>query len=133
MAFSTSSCSNNPKLSSSFYCLFFQELPATATAGKCPPKKLVAVVRPVSFVSQRDSKVLDQKFIFKSNIEMSLEVKFSGGKKDLQVTEHVYSVRIPPSSHEGIHGIYVFQLGCKFPHLFQKAGVYTFSFSLVSS
>ncbi|KAK9036637.1 hypothetical protein V6N11_078631 [Hibiscus sabdariffa] len=37
-------------------------------------------------------------------------------------------IRIAPSSCEGFHGLYKFPLGVNHPHLFQKAGAYTFSF-----
>lgn len=107
-------------------------MPSTATAGKYYPKEVVAVVRPANYVSQSDSKVLDQKYIFKSNVEMSLKVMFNGYKKGLQNADHCYSLRVAPSSHRGVHGIYVFPLRCRFQDLFQKAGVFTFSFSLVS-
>ncbi|XP_062120131.1 structural maintenance of chromosomes flexible hinge domain-containing protein GMI1-like isoform X2 [Humulus lupulus] len=116
-------------------CEELEELPCTATAGKVPPKEVVAVVRPGNYVSKGDSRVLEQRYIFKSNIEMLLEVKFIGEEKDPQKHEHVLSKRVSPSSNHGVHGIYVFPLRCKLkhPHLFQKAGVYKFSFSLIDS
>jgi hypothetical protein len=92
----------------------------------------VAVVRPANFVSSGTSKNLDQKYIVKINLEMSMEVKFRKEVEDLQDCRHIYSVRITPSSRKGFHGLYIFPLGCKFPELFQKAGVYMFSFSVVS-
>ncbi|XP_060971263.1 structural maintenance of chromosomes flexible hinge domain-containing protein GMI1 isoform X1 [Cannabis sativa] len=110
-----------------------EELLANVTAGKVPPKEVVAVVRPANYVRKGDSRVLDQRYIFKCNIDMSMEVKFIGEEKDPHKDEHVYSKRVSPSSNHGVHGIYVFPLRCKqkLPHLFQKAGVYKFSFSLI--
>ncbi|XP_059434267.1 structural maintenance of chromosomes flexible hinge domain-containing protein GMI1 [Corylus avellana] len=102
-------------------------------AGEVPPKEIVAVVRPANFVSSGASKNLDQKHIVKTNLEMSMEVKFRKEVEDLQDCRHIYSVRITPSSRKGFHGLYIFPLGCKFPELFQKAGVYMFSFSVKES
>lgn len=62
--------------------------------------------------------------------DMSMEVKFTEAE-DLQDARHIYSRRVTPSSRKGFHGLYIFPLGCKFPDLFQKAGVYKFLFSLV--
>lgn len=97
-------------------------------AGQVPPTEIVAVVRPANFVSSVTSKNLDQKYIVKSNLEMCMEVKYRD-----EDTHHIYSGRVTPSSRKGLHGLYIFPLGCKFPELFQKAGLYTFSFSLKGS
>ncbi|KAF5442725.1 hypothetical protein F2P56_035352 [Juglans regia] len=109
-------------------------------AGQVPPSEIVAVVRPANFVSSSISKNLDQNDIVKSNLEMSMEIKFREEAEDLQDVCHIYSRRVTPSSHhiyskritpssrKGFHGLYIFPLGSKFPDLFQKAGVYTFSF-----
>ena len=85
-------------------------------------------MRPANFVSSVTSKNLDQKYIVKSNLEMCMEVKYRD-----EDAHHIYSGRVTPSSRKGFHGLYIFPLGCKFPELFQKAGLYTFSFSLVSN
>ncbi|KAF3955648.1 hypothetical protein CMV_019149 [Castanea mollissima] len=45
----------------------------------------------------------------------------------------IVAVCVTPSSRKGFHGLYIFTLGCKFPELFQKAGLYTFKFSLKDS
>ncbi|KAJ9680038.1 hypothetical protein PVL29_021800 [Vitis rotundifolia] len=118
---------------------------APVYAGQVPPKEIIAVVRPASFVSSSASKNLDQKYIIKDNfasknldqkyiikdnLELSMEVKLMDGTKD---TKHIYSKRVTPSSRNGFHGLYIFPLGCKFPQLFQKAGVYTFTVFLKDS
>ncbi|KAL6320446.1 hypothetical protein AAG906_007143 [Vitis piasezkii] len=118
---------------------------APVYAGQVPPKEIVAVVRPASFVSSSASKNLDQKYIIKDNfasknldqkyiikdnLELSMEVKLMDGTKD---TKHIYSKCVTPSSRNGFHGLYIFPLGCKFPQLFQKAGVYTFTVFLKGS
>ncbi|XP_062114792.1 structural maintenance of chromosomes flexible hinge domain-containing protein GMI1-like isoform X1 [Humulus lupulus] len=110
-----------------------EELPVIATAGQVPPKEVVAVVRPSNYVSKHDSRALDQRFIFKCNADMILELKHTGQMKDPQKLNHVYTKRVSPSSDHVIHGIYVFPIGSKFPCLFREAGVYTFSFSLTDS
>lgn len=113
----------------------FKALPVDGPvhAGQVPPKEIVAVVRPANFVSSGTPKNLDQRYIVKGNLEMSMEVKFRKEAEDLQDCHHIYSVRVTPSSRKGFHGLYIFPLGCKFPELFRKAGVYMFSFSLVSN
>lgn len=98
-------------------------------AGKLLPKETVAVVRPASYVSSSASKNLDQKHIFKSNLEMSMQVNFRA--KDRDNVDHIFSVCLKPSSRKGIQGLYVFPLRCKLPS-FDRAGIYTFTFSLVS-
>ncbi|THG10123.1 hypothetical protein TEA_027988 [Camellia sinensis var. sinensis] len=100
-------------------------------AGHAPPKKIVAVVRPASFNSASASKNLDQKHIVKEHLEMSIKIKFRDDDKSVLDVQHVYSGLTTPSSHKGLHGLYIFPLGCKFPSVFQKAGVYTFSLSIV--
>ncbi|XP_024029765.1 uncharacterized protein LOC21395118 [Morus notabilis] len=108
-----------------------EELPAIVTAGKASPKEIVAVVRPANYGPQSDH--LQQKYISKCKTEMLLEVKFNGANKDVGNGDHLCSWRVTPSSHKGIHGLYVFSLGRKFSNLFQKVGFYTFSFSLTDS
>ncbi|XWS37991.1 hypothetical protein CRYUN_Cryun19dG0092200 [Craigia yunnanensis] len=101
----------------------------TIHAGQVPPMEIVAVLRPSSFSFSDASNGLDQKDMVKINLEMSMEVKFSKTKKRQDVT-HIFSLHIAPSSCKGFHGLYKFPVGCKYPHLFQEAGVYTFSFSI---
>lgn len=102
-------------------------------AGCALPAKIIAVVRPKSFNSNRTSEKLNQKFIVRENFEMSLEVKFQADDRTVGSVNHVYSGRITPSSYKGFHGLYIFPVGSKLSRLFQKAGIYTFSFSLVSN
>ncbi|KAM4068715.1 hypothetical protein ACB094_12G034100 [Castanea mollissima] len=101
-------------------------------AGQVPPTEIVAVLRPANFVSSFTSKNLDQKYIVKSNLEMSMEVKFEEAEHP-EDAHHIYSGCVTPSSRKGFHGLYIFPLGCKFPELFRKAGLYTFKFSLKDS
>ncbi|EOY23522.1 Gamma-irradiation and mitomycin c induced 1-like protein [Theobroma cacao] len=106
-------------------------LPADATvhAGLIPPGVFVAVLRPKSFGSSSASNDLDQD-ILKINLEMSMEVNFRRTKNHQDV-KHICSGHITPSFCKGFHGLYVFSLGCKFPRLFQEAGIYSF-FSVVT-
>ncbi|KAK4431325.1 Structural maintenance of chromosomes flexible hinge domain-containing protein GMI1 [Sesamum alatum] len=109
-------------------------LPADVVqAGDAPPENIVAVIRPKAFNPENSSKRLDQKFIVRDSRDMSLEVNFRAGGKDVGRHVHVYSVRIPPSSRKGLHGLYIFPLKSKRPDLFQKAGFYALSFSLNGS
>ncbi|OWM75545.1 hypothetical protein CDL15_Pgr021709 [Punica granatum] len=93
------------------------------SARRDTPRELVAVLRPSSFGSSSVSTKLAQKFIIKENIEMTMEVKFISAV-DKSQDDHVYSLRKTPSSHEGLHGLYVFAFGSKFPKSFRKVGVY---------
>ena len=63
---------------------------------------------------------------------MSIEVKIRKSAEEYQKVGHIFSSRIAPSSHKGFNGLYIFSLGCKFPNLFEEAGLYTFLFTLVS-
>ncbi|KAK6262476.1 hypothetical protein QUC31_008292 [Theobroma cacao] len=56
---------------------------------------------------------------------MSMEVNFRRTKNHQDV-KHICSGHITPSFCKGFHGLYVFSLGCKFPRLFQEAGIYSF-------
>lgn len=112
----------------------FQPLPTAVHAGHVPPKDVVAVVRPASFNSANASKSLDQKHIVtsKEELEMSMQIKWKAADKSKDV-HHIYSGLKKPSSHRGFQGLYIFPVGHKFPVLFEKAGDYTFSFSVVSN
>ncbi|XP_058100475.1 structural maintenance of chromosomes flexible hinge domain-containing protein GMI1-like isoform X2 [Magnolia sinica] len=103
---------------------------ASVSAGLAPPNEIVAVVRPFNFVSSSSSKDLDPKYIVKDDLEMSMEVKCIDGSKDNNECEPVCAERVKPSSRSGLSGLYIFPLGCKFPSLFRKAGIYKFSFSI---
>ncbi|KAK3229717.1 hypothetical protein Dsin_001598 [Dipteronia sinensis] len=100
-------------------------LPVNANAEQAPPRKIVAVIRPASFNSSSPSTNLDQKYIVKNNSEMVMEVKVSATNK-LKDARNIYTSRVTPSSCKGFQGLYIFNLGCKFPEFFQTAGAYTF-------
>ncbi|GLT63657.1 hypothetical protein SLA2020_362030 [Shorea laevis] len=105
---------------------------ATVYAGLTPPNEIVAVVRPASFTTSSASKYLDQKDIMKHNLSMSMNISFKDYKKNSEDT-HLQSKCVRPSSRKGFDGLYIFLLGSKSPNLFEKAGVYKFSFSLIDS
>ncbi|KAK2992739.1 hypothetical protein RJ640_023252, partial [Escallonia rubra] len=105
------------------------ELPlGKVDAGHVPPKEIVAVIRPRSFSDTSTPKNLDQKYIIRENLEMTLDIKCRAGNMSVH-DQHIFSTRITPSTRNGIHGLYIFPLRCKLPQ-FQRAGVYEFSFSL---
>ncbi|OVA08215.1 zinc finger protein [Macleaya cordata] len=104
---------------------------AHLSAGHVTPKEIVAVVRPVSFGSIV-SKSLDQKFILKDDLEMSMEINYIANNKDPHDGKRIYSESVRPSLCKGFHGLYIFSLGSKFPKLFNGAGAYKFTFSVVS-
>ncbi|WCJ44422.1 Structural maintenance of chromosomes flexible hinge domain-containing protein GMI1 [Euphorbia peplus] len=98
-------------------------------AGDDPPSEIVAVVRPESFFLPRTSNSLHQKYIVKNLPEVSIEVKFRKEAKGSNV-EHIHSNRVAASSKKGFDGLYIFPMrSCH--TLFQRAGIYTFKFSLV--
>lgn len=92
----------------------------------------MAIVRPASYDSSCISKTLDQKHIARTNLQMSMKVKFSSDAEGLQRV-HDISVSVAPKSLKGFQGLYIFPLKSKYPDLFQNAGIYTFSFHLVSN
>ncbi|KAL8550899.1 hypothetical protein ACS0TY_000106 [Phlomoides rotata] len=104
--------------------------PTLVQAGDAPPMNIVAVIRPKSFRVENCSNRLDQKFICKDNLEIILEIKYRADEKRKGEFDHIYSARVSPSSHQGLHGIYLFPLRMKQPLLFKKAGFLTFSFFL---
>lgn len=112
----------------------FQPLPTTVYAGSVPPSEIVAVVRPASFNSASASKNLDQKHIVisKEDLEMCMQIKLRAADKSIKDIRLIYSRCIKPSPRKGFQGLYIFPVGRKLPGLFEKAGDYTFSFSLVS-
>ncbi|XP_058206196.1 structural maintenance of chromosomes flexible hinge domain-containing protein GMI1 isoform X2 [Rhododendron vialii] len=109
-----------------------EPLPTTVYAGYAPPSEIVAVLRPASFNSASASKNLDQKHIVisKEDLEMCMQIKLRAADKSIKDIRHIYSGRIKPSPRKGFQGLYIFPVGRKLPGLFEKAGVYTFSFSL---
>ncbi|MCL7026321.1 hypothetical protein MKW94_017651 [Papaver nudicaule] len=104
---------------------------AHVIAGHATPENIIAVIRPASFTSSGACKRLEQRFILKDDLEMSMEVKCITTYKNLCDEKNIYSQRVRPSSHEGLHGLYVFSLGSKFPGLFNAAGAYKFRFSVI--
>ncbi|KAK6936673.1 hypothetical protein RJ641_033703 [Dillenia turbinata] len=106
---------------------------ASVCAGHPPPREIIAVIRPNSFNSCATSNRLDQRYIIKSNAEMFMEVKYKAENKKLPDIKNIWSVRLAPSSRKGFDGLYIFPVGGRWPKIFQKSGVYIFSFSLVGN
>ncbi|XP_026658564.2 structural maintenance of chromosomes flexible hinge domain-containing protein GMI1 isoform X2 [Phoenix dactylifera] len=109
------------------------ELPieAPVIAGYVPPAEIVAVIRPASFIHSSSPNSLDQKYILKDELEMSMEVSHMHENKGSHNVEFVYAERVKPSSRNGVHGLYIYSLRQRYPELFCKAGVYIFLFSVV--
>ncbi|KAL3653639.1 hypothetical protein CASFOL_003320 [Castilleja foliolosa] len=105
-------------------------LPRVVNVGDAPPENIVAVIRPKAYDSSSTPRSLNQKFIVKDKHEMSLQVKFRAGVKNNGKYENVYSTRLPPSSRKDLHGLYLFPLKLNRPQLFEKAGSYTFLFTV---
>ncbi|XP_021977542.1 structural maintenance of chromosomes flexible hinge domain-containing protein GMI1 [Helianthus annuus] len=101
-------------------------------ANDVSPSEIVAVVRPATYKSETPSKHLDQKYMMKDNFEMSLVITYSRNNKP-QDEKNIYSGRVGPTSIKDFHGLYVFKPRSKSHPLFQKAGVYTFAFSIRNS
>ncbi|KAL8537992.1 hypothetical protein ACS0TY_000080 [Phlomoides rotata] len=108
-----------------------EALPTSVQAGDAPPEHIVAVIRPKCFNVGNCSNKLDQKYIIKEKFEMTLEVKHR--VEEGAEFSHIYSTSLSPSTHQGLHGLYLVPLRMKLPQLFQKAGFLTFSFSLIGS
>lgn len=89
---------------------------------------MVAVIRPANFTCQ--SFALDQKYIVKDDHEMMMKISYMVHKNHKNC-DCIYTVRVKPSSCNGLQGLYLFAVRDKHPRLFDKAGVYIFSFSLV--
>lgn len=109
-----------------------QALPHDVIDAGCEsPEEIVAVVRPASFNSSTEPKNLDVKQIVQENLEMIIKIIF---KAENTCTEcvNVFSGQVTPSFQKGFRGFYIFQLQKECPKLFEKAGIYTFLFSLVS-
>ncbi|KAH9603600.1 hypothetical protein KSS87_015976 [Heliosperma pusillum] len=104
---------------------------ARISAGLIPPKEVVAVLRPANFPSSTYTDKLDQKYIVKENYEMCMEVTFKAAAAESPEADHIFSASVANTSRRGCHGLYIFSLPV--PHLFQKAGIYSFSFSLKNS
>nr|XP_010915961.1 structural maintenance of chromosomes flexible hinge domain-containing protein GMI1 [Elaeis guineensis] len=109
------------------------ELPVEApvTAGCVPPAEIVAVIRPESFIHSSSPNSLDQKYVLKDELEMSMKIRHMHESQGCQNVEFVHAEYMKPSSRNGIHGLYIYSLRQKHPDLFCKAGVYIFLFSVV--
>ncbi|XP_076956872.1 structural maintenance of chromosomes flexible hinge domain-containing protein GMI1-like [Bidens hawaiensis] len=101
-------------------------------ASDVSPAEIVAVIRPGTYKSGTPSKHLDQKYVMKNNFEMSLVVTYSAIKRPQDET-NIYSGRVVASTLRDLQGLYVFKPKCKSHPLFQKAGIYTFTFSIRDS
>ena len=109
-----------------------QALPDNVVCAGCdPPEEIVAVVRPASFSCAVKSKNLDRKYIVQDELEMTMDIKFRAVHVDSD-NINIFSMKVTPSIWEDCRGFYIFQLGNKRPNLFQKAGLYTFLFCVVS-
>ncbi|KAI7749941.1 hypothetical protein M8C21_002599, partial [Ambrosia artemisiifolia] len=101
-------------------------------ANDVSPSEIVAVVRPATYKSGTPYKHLDQKYMMKDNFEMLLAITYSTNKKPRD-EKNIYSGRVVPTSLKDFNGLYVFKPKCKSHPLFQKAGIYTFTFSIRDS
>ncbi|XP_023729100.1 structural maintenance of chromosomes flexible hinge domain-containing protein GMI1 [Lactuca sativa] len=100
-------------------------------ASHVSPCDIVAVIRPATYKSGIACEELDQKYVMKDNFEMSLSVTFSENGNGNE--SNIYSGRVTPSSRKDLHGLYIFQPKCNSHPLFQKAGIYKFTFSIRDS
>ncbi|XP_039165274.1 fe(2+) transport protein 1 [Eucalyptus grandis] len=73
------------------------------------PKEIIAIVQPSNFSYSTAPKNLDQRYIVKNKMEMSMEVKFSGDSDNGQES-HLYSSCVTPSCYRGSHGLYIVSL-----------------------
>ncbi|XP_056694425.1 structural maintenance of chromosomes flexible hinge domain-containing protein GMI1 isoform X2 [Spinacia oleracea] len=104
----------------------------TVSAGSLPPKEVVAILRPSNFSPSTTTNELDQKYILRDDYEMCLNVKFKAGADDYLKFDQFYTVTVTNTSRRGCQGLYIFSVG-SIPSLFQKAGTYSFTFSLKNS
>ncbi|CAO2838616.1 unnamed protein product [Amaranthus hypochondriacus] len=105
---------------------------ASAYAGSIPPSEVVAVLRPSNFVPSHSVNDLDQKYILRDHFEMSLDVTFKAATRKSTKIDQIFSGTVTPSSRKGYHGLYIFSIS-SIQGLFQKSGVYTFSFRIKKS
>ncbi|KAG9448240.1 hypothetical protein H6P81_014368 [Aristolochia fimbriata] len=97
-------------------------------AGTAPPENIVAVFRPATFTSSW-SMSLDQKYIIKDTLEMLFTIEYVNEGKNIENGDTIASETVKPSTHGGLHGLYIFPLRSRFPQLFRRAGIFLFSFS----
>ncbi|KAK9672435.1 hypothetical protein RND81_12G100500 [Saponaria officinalis] len=105
---------------------------AIVSAGFVPPKEVVAVLHPSNFISSSSADNLDQKYIIKENHEMRMDVSFKADVEESSTADHIFTTIVTNASRRGCQGLYIFPLS-SIRHLFQKAGVYSFSFLLKRS
>ncbi|CAN6251311.1 unnamed protein product [Urochloa humidicola] len=97
-------------------------------AGYQPPDEIVAVLRSGSYAPSTIG-LLEQKYIVKDDeLEMVMEVRHLPRSKDCPAKLIDKKVK-KPSSHNDIHGLYVFPLR-EASSIFRKSGVYQFFFSV---
>ncbi|XP_031495108.1 structural maintenance of chromosomes flexible hinge domain-containing protein GMI1-like isoform X2 [Nymphaea colorata] len=109
-------------------------------AGYIPPREMVAVLRPLSFMVSSSSSELDQKFIVKSDLAMKMEItffdefkmqKYEG--KIQKESKLLLSKSSEPSSRSGFDGLYIFSLdGSDIAEGLRNSGIYKFSFFVTS-
>ncbi|CAL4969818.1 unnamed protein product [Urochloa decumbens] len=98
------------------------------TAGYQPPDEIVAVLLSGNYAPSSIG-LLEQKYIVKDDeLEMVMEVRHLPRSKDCPAKLVDRKVK-KPSSHNDIHGLYVFPLR-EASSIFRKSGVYQFFFSV---
>ncbi|KAL2921819.1 Structural maintenance of chromosomes flexible hinge domain-containing protein GMI1, partial [Bienertia sinuspersici] len=105
---------------------------ASVSAGSLPPKEIVAVLRPLNFSPSSNANDLDQKYIIRDNFEMCLDIKYKAEAAKCSKMDQIFSGTATNTSRNGISGLYIFSVD-SIPNLFQKAGAYSFSFTLKNS
>ncbi|KAF3786684.1 hypothetical protein EJ110_NYTH24853 [Nymphaea thermarum] len=109
-------------------------------AGYIPPREIVAVLRPLSFMVSSSSCELEPKFIVKSNLAMKMEItffdefkmqKYEG--KIQKESKLLLSKSSEASSRSGFDGLYIFSLdGSDLAEGLRNSGIYKFSFFVTS-
>ncbi|KAK1276605.1 hypothetical protein QJS04_geneDACA012786 [Acorus gramineus] len=85
----------------------------SVSAGHAPPELVVGVIRPGTFDASSSSGSLDQKFIVKDDLEMTMEIRRTHDGKQCHADEVIHGERVKPSSYKGLQGLYIFSLGLK--------------------
>ncbi|CAN6483423.1 unnamed protein product [Victoria cruziana] len=109
-------------------------------AGYIPPREIVAVLRPLSFMVSSSSNELDQKFIVKSSLTMKMEISFFDefkmqkyeGKTGKE-SKFLLSRSSEACARKGFDGLYIFSLdGSDISEGLRNSGIYRFSFFVTS-